>query len=143
MPIQDEPTLVFDTETFVTGGAFPVIGTALGSESAYVWLAAEMVDPLLEESMSGHNTDLFPSPNDRLIIGHNISYDRVRAQNGYSLTRSEPENFYFDTLSAHVGVSGLAAGQRWLYVIAGKERRGSYRRREAETGIPTQVGRGR
>ena len=45
----DEPALIFDTETFVTNGAFPVIGSALGSKSAYVWLAAEMVDPLLEE----------------------------------------------------------------------------------------------
>ena len=28
----DEPALIFDTETFVTNGAFPVIGSALGSK---------------------------------------------------------------------------------------------------------------
>jgi DNA polymerase gamma 1 len=37
------------------------------------------------------------------------------------LERTTPENFYFDTLSAHIGVSGLASGQRWLYVLSGKD----------------------
>ena len=45
----DEQALIFDTETFVTNGAFPVIGSAIGAEAAYVWLAAEMVDPLLPD----------------------------------------------------------------------------------------------
>ena len=44
-----EKAYVFDTETFVTAGAFPVIGSALSSEAAYVWLAAEMCDPLIPE----------------------------------------------------------------------------------------------
>ena len=116
----DESALIFDTETFVTNGAFPVIGSALGSKSAYVWLAAEMVDPLLPHD-EWTQYGLIPLPNDSLVIGHNISYDRVRARNGYSLDRSEPENFYFDTLSAHIAVSGLASGQRWLYVLANKD----------------------
>ena len=115
-----EKAYVFDTETFVTAGAFPVIGSALSSKAAYIWLAAEMCDPTLpvEEWTS---TSLIPLNEDAFVVGHNISYDRVRARNGYSLTNSEPENFYFDTLSAHIAVSGLASGQRWLYVLAGKD----------------------
>jgi DNA polymerase gamma 1 len=115
-----EKAYVFDTETFVTAGAFPVIGSALSSEAAYVWLAAEMCDPLLPVD-DWTSTSLIPLNEDAFVAGHNISYDRVRARNGYSLARSEPENFYFDTLSAHVAVSGLASGQRWLYVLAGKD----------------------
>ena len=115
-----EKAYVFDTETFVTKGAFPVIGSALSSEAAYVWLADEMCDPLISEE-NWTSTSLIPLNEDAFVVGHNISYDRVRARNGYSLTNSEPENFYFDTLSAHVAVSGLAAGQRWLYVLAGKD----------------------
>ncbi len=120
VPYPLEKAYTFDTETFVTAGAFPVIGTALSSEAAYIWLAAEMVDPTLpvEEWTS---TSLIPLNNDSFVVGHNISYDRVRARNGYSFERTEPENFYFDTLSAHVAVSGLASGQRWLYVLAGKD----------------------
>ena len=120
VPYPSEKAYVFDTETFVTAGAFPVIGSALSSEAAYVWLAAEMCDPTLPVE-KWTSTSLIPLNEDSFVAGHNISYDRVRARNGYSLKRHEPENFYFDTLSAHVAVSGLASGQRWLYVLAGKD----------------------
>jgi len=120
VPYPMEKAYTYDCETFVTAGAFPVIGTALSSEAAYIWLAAEMVDPTLppEEWTS---TSLIPLNEESFVVGHNISYDRVRARNGYSFERTEPENFYFDTLSAHIAVSGLASGQRWLYVLAGKD----------------------
>jgi len=115
-----EQAFTFDTETFVTGGAFPVIGTALSEKASYIWLAAEMCDPTIPvEEWTQH--DLIPLGDGKFVVGHNISYDRVRARDGYSLTRTEPENFYFDTLSAHIAVSGLASGQRWLYVLAGKD----------------------
>jgi len=115
-----ERAYTFDCETFVQEGAFPVIGTALSCTAAYVWLAAEMVDPTLPRE-EWTSTGLIPLNEDSFVVGHNISYDRVRAVNGYSLGRTEPENFYFDTLSAHIAVSGLASGQRWLYVLAGKD----------------------
>ena len=116
----EEDAFTFDTETYVHGGAFPIIGTALSEKAAYIWLAAELIDPTIpEDEWMQH--DLIPIGENKFIAGHNISYDRVRAQEGYSLDRTKPENFYFDTLSAHIGVSGLAGGQRWLYVLAGKD----------------------
>ena len=120
VPHPEEDAFTFDCETYVHGGAFPIIGTALSSKAAYVWLAAELIDPTIpEEKWEQHA--LIPVGRQRFIAGHNISYDRVRAREGYSLENTEPENFYFDTLSAHIGVSGLAGGQRWLYVLAGKD----------------------
>ena len=120
VPYPLEDAFTFDTETYVHGGAFPIIGTALSAKAAYVWLAAELIDPTIpEEKWDQHG--LIPVGRQRFIAGHNISYDRVRAREGYSLENTEPENFYFDTLSAHIGVSGLAGGQRWLYVLAGKD----------------------
>ena len=120
VPYPLEDAFTFDCETFVNGGAFPVIGTALSDKAAYVWLAAELIDPNIpKEQWTQHA--LIPVGKGRFIAGHNISYDRVRAQEGYSLEYTRPENFYFDTLSAHIGVSGLASGQRWLYVLAGKD----------------------
>lgn len=115
-----EEAFTFDTETFVKGGAFPIIGTALSSKATYIWLASELIDPTLPES-EWDQAELIPIGENKFIAGHNISYDRVRAQEGYSLERTQPENFYFDTLSAHIGVSGLASGQRWLYVLAAKD----------------------
>ena len=115
----EEDAFTFDTETYVHGGAFPIIGTALSAKAAYVWLASELIDPTIPEEKWDQHA-LIPVGRQRFIAGHNISYDRVRAREGYSLENTEPENFYFDTLSAHIGVSGLASGQRWLYVLAGK-----------------------
>jgi DNA polymerase gamma 1 len=104
----------------VCGGAFPIIGTALSAKAAYIWLASELIDPSIPET-EWDQYELIPIGENRFVVGHNISYDRVRAREGYSLDRVKPENFYFDTLSAHIGVSGLASGQRWLYVLAGKD----------------------
>ena len=120
VPYPEEKVFTFDTETFVKGGAFPIIGTALSDRAAYIWLAAELINPDISEN-DWDQYKLIPIGTDRLVIGHNISYDRVRAQEGYSLDFTKPENFYFDTLSAHVGVSGLASGQRWLYALAEKD----------------------
>ena len=119
VPYPLEEAFTFDTETFVHAGAFPIIGTALSAKAVYVWLASELVDPTLPED-EWDQYELIPIGEGRFVAGHNISYDRVRAREAYSLERTIPENFYFDTLSAHIGVSGLASGQRWLYVLAGK-----------------------
>jgi len=120
VPYPLEKAFTFDTETFVHGGAFPIIGTALSEKAAYIWLASELIDPALPPEKWDQHT-LIPVGSQRFIAGHNISYDRVRAREGYNLENTKPENFYFDTLSAHIGVSGLAGGQRWLYVLAGKD----------------------
>jgi DNA polymerase gamma 1 len=120
VPYPLEKAFTFDTETYVHGGAFPIIGTALSAKAAYIWLASELIDPSLPEDQ-WDQYELIPIGENRFVVGHNVSYDRVRAREGYSLGRTTPENFYFDTLSAHIGVSGLASGQRWLYVLAGKD----------------------
>jgi len=120
VPYPLEKAFTFDTETYVHGGAFPIIGTALSAKAAYIWLASELIDPTLPEDQWDQHS-LIPIGTGRFVAGHNISYDRVRAREGYSLENTRPENFYFDTLSAHIGVSGLAGGQRWLYVLAGKD----------------------
>lgn len=120
VPYPLESGFTFDTETFVQGGAFPIIGTALSSEAAYIWIADELIDPSIPQDQ-WIQYEMIPIGENKFVAGHNISYDRVRSREAYSLARTEPENFYFDTLSAHIGVSGLAGGQRWLYVLAGKE----------------------
>jgi len=117
-----EKIFTFDTETFVEGGALPIIGTALSDKAAYIWIAKELIDPSIPKE-EWDQFDLIPIGTGKFVIGHNISYDRVRAQEGYSLENTRPENFYFDTLSAHIGVAGLASGQRWLYTLATKDRK--------------------
>lgn len=121
VPFPQESAFTFDTETFVHGGSLPIIGTAVSSEAVYLWLADEFIDETLPEEKWVQGS-LIPLGTDSFVIGHNISYDRVRVREGYSLDRQNPENFYFDTLSAHVGVAGLAAGQRFVYHLQKKDK---------------------
>lgn len=116
-----EKVFTYDTETYVSGGAYPIIATCVSLEATYVWLARELVNPDTPvEDWDSYK--LVPIGKGRTIIGHNISYDRVRCQEAYSLESEDPENFYIDTLSMNIAVSGLAGGQRWLHVLAGKDR---------------------
>lgn len=121
VPYPLEDAFTFDTETFVSGNSYPIIGTALSDKAAYIWLAAELIDPLLEKE-KWDQIHMIPIGKGKFIAGHNISYDRIRTQEAYDLSHTEPENFFFDTLSAHIGVSGFASGQRWLYVLKGKDK---------------------
>lgn len=115
----DESVFVFDTETFVTKGGFPVIGTAVGSKAVWVWLSEEMVDPNLPESQ-WTGPSLIPLGHNSFIIGHNVSYDRARSSVDYNLN-TEITNFWWDTMAAHIAVSGLASDQRWLHVLNKKD----------------------
>jgi DNA polymerase gamma 1 len=119
VPYPLEEAFTFDTETFVYEGAYPIIGTAVSDKACYIWLASELIDLTIKRE-DWDQFKMIPVGKGRFIAGHNISYDRVRTREAYSLDNTEPENFFFDTLSAHVGVSGLASGQRWLFTLADK-----------------------
>ncbi|ATW62761.1 DNA polymerase gamma [Synechococcus phage S-CBWM1] len=120
VPYPLEDAFCYDTETFVVGGNFPIIGTALSASAYYLWLASELLDPELPKE-EWDQYGMIPVGRGRFIFGHNISFDRIRTKEAYNLEPGGPESFFFDTLSAHVGVSGLASGQRWLYALAGKD----------------------
>jgi DNA polymerase gamma 1 len=45
VPYPLEKAFTYDTETYVHGGAFPIIGTALSAKAAYIWLASELINP--------------------------------------------------------------------------------------------------
>jgi DNA polymerase gamma 1 len=115
-----EKAFCFDTETFVKMGAYPIIGTAMSSKAYYLWIARELIELDTPEDQ-WDQWGLVPLVDDCFVVGHNVSYDRVRTQNAYTLQRPGPENFWFDTLSAHVATAGLASGQRWLYTLVNKD----------------------
>lgn len=120
VPYPLEEAFTFDTETFVNKGAYPILGTAVSAKAAYLWIASELLDlSIPEDKWDEYN--LIPVGKGKFIAGHNISYDRIRTQEAYDLSNVEPESFFFDTLSAHVGVSGLASEQRWLYTLSTKD----------------------
>ena len=119
VPYPLEDIFTFDTETFVTKGSYPIIGTAVSSEACYIWLADEFIDPSIPEEL-WVAPGMVPVGTGRMIIAHNAAYDRVRTQEAYTL-ETGLENYWFDTLSAHIACCGLASGQRWLYVLSNKD----------------------
>ena len=49
----------------------------------------------------------------RLVIGHNVGYDRVRLGDEYRLERSGTR--YLDTMALHIAVAGMTSQQRLVW----------------------------
>lgn len=117
--LESVPIAVFDCETFVKGTTFghPILATAVSEDSYWVWMHESFVDPEIE-----YKPKLVPlGTTNSLLIAHNVGFDRQRTQEAYYLKHdpfnpTEPfGNLWFDTLSAHVNVSGLASEQRFWF----------------------------
>lgn len=107
----EEQIGVFDCETFVKGSDFahPILATAVTEKAYYIWMHPSFVNPKIP-----YEPMLVPlGRKDGLFIAHNVAYDRSRTAEAYVLGKT---NSWFDTMSAHINVSGLASGQRWWYI---------------------------
>ncbi|GAA5963350.1 hypothetical protein JCM8115_000986 [Rhodotorula mucilaginosa] len=134
-PPEDDRSLVFDVETLpYVGGHFPIMAVAAGTKGWYAWCSPWLTGeddkpnhlipfgPAAEASEPSNSTLFEPSSAaPRLLIGHNVLFDRARIAQEYSLRR--PSTRYIDTLSLHVAVSGLTNPQRpqWLKYRKGQE----------------------
>jgi DNA polymerase gamma 1 len=107
----EEDIAIYDCETFVKGSDFahPILATAVTSKAYYIWMHPSFVNTHIP-----YEPMLVPlGRKDGIFIAHNVAYDRPRTQEAYVLGKT---NSWFDTMSAHINVSGLASGQRWWYV---------------------------
>ncbi|KAI9695834.1 MAG: DNA-directed DNA polymerase gamma mip1 [Bogoriella megaspora] len=103
----EEAMLTFDTEVMWKLTSFPAMACAVSPTAWYAWISPW----LLEESSSDRH--LIPLGNieePRIVIGHNIGYDRARVQEEYSLKQTK--NYFIDTMSLHVAVNGMCSRQR-------------------------------
>ncbi len=110
---------VFDCETFVKGSDFghPILATAVSPGSYWIWMHESFVDPTIP-----YTPRFVPTgTTNTLFIAHNVGFDRQRTLEAYYLRHdpfhpTEPfGNLWFDTMSAHINVSGLASEQRFWY----------------------------
>lgn len=111
VPYPDEHSLVFDTEVLYKLSPYPIMATALGPSAWFAW-----VSPFLtgESNLNNHLIPLGPTSDKKLIVGHNVSYDRARVLEEYQLNQSN--SFYLDTMSLHVSVSGMCSRQRGAWM---------------------------
>ncbi|KAL2830031.1 DNA polymerase family A-domain-containing protein [Aspergillus cavernicola] len=107
----NEPMLTFDTEVMWKQNPFAVMACAVSPTAWYAWLSPW----LLGESENEIQLVPLGDPSQpRIVIGHNIGYDRARVFEEYDLKQTN--NFFLDTMSLHVAVNGMCSQQRptWM-----------------------------
>lgn len=127
VPYPQEDILVFDVEICVPAGSFPIMATAVGPKNWYSWTSRKLInlpktdtrhkklvpDDLIPlestmEDLGVNLCDRLKKP--RLVIGHNVSFDRARIKEQYWLESTGTR--FLDTMSLHVCVSGVTSYQR-------------------------------
>lgn len=124
-PLEDG--LVFDVEVCILAGKAPTLATAVSNKAWYGWVSQSLLDSTAKPvTNSQYQIDsLIPlesETNDsgvklnehlrkpKIVVGHNVSYDRARIKEQYWLEQTGTR--FVDTMSLHVCVSGLTSYQR-------------------------------
>ncbi|XP_061577510.1 DNA polymerase subunit gamma-1 isoform X1 [Cololabis saira] len=131
----DESALVFDVEVCTTEGQCPTLAVALSPSNWYSWCSKRLIEERYSWSNQLTLADLIPLETpfnsarppggqwkDRLIVGHNVSFDRTYIKEQYFLKGSKAR--FMDTMSLHMAISGLTGFQRilWMANKLGKKR---------------------
>jgi len=106
----NETCLTFDTEVLYKVSPFAVIAIAASPTAWYCWLSPWLIG----ESTSDRHLVPLGNVGERLVVGHNIGYDRAKTLEEYDMTQTK--TFWQDTMSMHVAVNGMCSQQRptWL-----------------------------
>ncbi|RKF81603.1 DNA polymerase gamma, mitochondrial [Golovinomyces cichoracearum] len=107
----NESMICFDTEVLWKQSPFAVMACAVSPTNWYSWLSPW----LLGETENIRQLIPIGDPKqDRVIVGHNVGYDRARIAEEYDVQMSR--NSFLDTMSLHVAVNGMCSRQRptWM-----------------------------
>ncbi|KAJ2002451.1 DNA-directed DNA polymerase gamma mip1, partial [Coemansia thaxteri] len=133
-PDPEDQVLVVDVEVLVRDSGYPVLAAAVSENAWYLWVSPYVTGE------SPHGRHLVPlmrrgQRTPRLVIGHNIGYDRARIQEERLLKRAPLA--FLDTMSLHVSGGGLCNQQRlfWQrYSRAKRENDTAYLQLNSDTG---------
>ncbi|KAF7862559.1 hypothetical protein EAF04_007432 [Stromatinia cepivora] len=113
----NEDMLCFDTEVMWKESSFAVMACAVSPTHWYTWLSPW----LLGETENDRQLIPLGDPTKpRIIVGHNIGYDRARVAEEYDIVQSK--NNFLDTMSLHVAVNGMCSRQRPTWMKHRKDR---------------------
>ena len=106
-----EAMLTFDTEVMYKDNPYAVMACAVSPTAWYAWLSPWLLG---ETDSKIHLIPLGDPSQPRIVVGHNIGYDRARVLEEYDMEQSR--NFFLDTMSLHVAVNGMCSQQRptWM-----------------------------
>ncbi|KAF2267553.1 DNA polymeras-like protein gamma [Lojkania enalia] len=113
----NETMLTFDTEVMWKETSFACMACAVSPTTWYAWISPW----LLGESISDRHLIPLGDPlQPRIIVGHNIGYDRARIAEEYDICQSK--NSFVDTMSLHVASNGMCSRQRPSWMKHNKSR---------------------
>ena len=103
----DDAALSFDVETLPHYHPYPIMACAASKGAWYGWLSPW----LMGESEDPEHLIPFGNPDmHRVVVGHNVSYDRSRIAEEYSLNGTKSR--FIDTMALHIAVKGISSHQR-------------------------------
>ncbi|KAH9883709.1 DNA polymerase gamma [Xylariomycetidae sp. FL2044] len=107
----DDDMLCFDVEVMWKETSYAVMACAMSPNAWYAWLSPWLLG---ESDTDRHLIPLGDPTKNRLIVGHNIGYDRARILEEYDLKQTR--NSFLDTMSLHVATNGMCSQQRptWM-----------------------------
>ncbi|ORY07050.1 DNA polymerase family A-domain-containing protein, partial [Clohesyomyces aquaticus] len=135
----DETMLTFDTEVMWKETSFACMACAVSPTAWYSWISPW----LLGESKSDrHLIPLGDPSTERIIVGHNVGYDRARIAEEYDIRQSK--NSFIDTMSLHVASNGMCSRQRpsWMKHRKSRELREKIATSEENTDLSALLGSG-
>lgn len=109
---EPEKMLTLDVETMPNYHQFPIIACAVSPNSWYTWISPWIFDPVGQTP--AHLIPLGDPNLPRIIVGHNVSYDRARIKEEYHLHGTKYR--FLDTMSLHIAVKGISSNQRPAWV---------------------------
>ncbi|KAK3954234.1 DNA polymerase family A-domain-containing protein [Pseudoneurospora amorphoporcata] len=103
--------MCFDVEVMYKDNPYAVMACAGTPHAWYAWLSPWLLGE------TDDRCQLIPMGDptiDRIIVGHNIGFDRAKILEEYDLKQTR--NFFLDTMSLHVAVNGMCSQQRptWM-----------------------------
>lgn len=119
-----EKAYVFDVEVCMSAGPLPTLAVAVSNAAWYGWVSDGLVSttPYNQTKSDITTQHLIPLESSKrksswvnqpkIVIGHNVSYDRARVKEQYWLDRTGTR--FLDTMSLHICVSGVTSYQKAL-----------------------------
>ncbi|KAL4247568.1 DNA polymerase type-A family protein [Abortiporus biennis] len=106
-----EEMLVFDVETMPEYSPYAVMACAASKNAWYSWISPWLLG---QSEDTQHLVPLGNSAVPKIVVGHNVSYDRARIMEEYNLQGTQTR--FLDTMSLHVAVKGISSHQRpaWM-----------------------------
>lgn len=125
----EEHVMVLDVEILMQDGNYPALATAVTDKHWYSWCSDYLVTDKFHWTADIRLSDLIPlettsgsdnaSEQHRLVIGHNVAFDRTFVKEQYYIRKSKLR--FMDTMSMHIAVCGLTNFQRVLYQATKKD----------------------